>query len=367
MMKKRGFTLVEILVVVSIIAMVIALTIPSIKAIQTSSARAEAYNTINAALQGVRSYAIMNQVKTAARFQPNGKVVFVYRFEGNANSEYVNLGSAADHSYPQSGTLATGVPNADGYIYLPVLDQEPLKMPNGYAASRVAGKVQIATTTRYISGLAPLFYEPFYVCYNPDGTLAVDEPIWVALIENASHLEPVNPDFNGNNNCAWHTSGTYAIDAYSTLSKWLDFTQDKTETTSINDVDDHKLARYFYVATSEVDLKEILDKNQDLGIDHYAGGTFNITITVSLVGGGTHSQTYDPSITDTRSVSQIAIFKTPDNWSKRPLFDTDDAVETQTKYVQDELSSKDEKTVNSDIFETIFINPYTGRVIRENQ
>lgn len=348
MTKKRGFTLVEILVVVSIIALVAGLTIPAIKAMQAGSARAEAYNTINAALQGVRSYAIMNNVKAAARFQPNGKVVFVYRCD--------NLGPAQAFG----GGAATW---GSTYIYLPVLDQEPLKMPNGYAASKIAEKPTLTTST---TGLAPVFFDPFYVCYNPDGTIAIKEPIRVALTDDTDR--PVNPNFDkdtGPAPYAWNAGFPSSYD----LEEWLKFTQGKTEAASIGSINDRKLARYYYVAGSEADLEDIFE-NQEIGIDHFAGRTFNIIVTVSVTGGGTQNQTYTSTM-DTQSISQFAIFKTPENWSKWPLFVNDSNVtQTKTKYVQDELTTVGKAggfVVNPDLYETIFINPYTGRLIRANQ
>ncbi|NLE29367.1 MAG: type II secretion system protein [Phycisphaerae bacterium] len=344
-MKKRGFTLVEILVVVSIIALVAGLTIPAIKAMQAGSARAEAYNTINAALQGVRSYAIMNNVKAAARFQPNGKVVFVYRFENpNQTSKCLSLGSTGTgNDYPDAGT-----PNLGGYIYLPVLDQEPLRMPNGYAAAVLSPS---GTT-----GLSPLFYEPFYVCYNSDGTLAVDEPICVAMVDKvtAPNPSPVNFDFNGDGDFAWDPNSPNLPSPYK-LDDWLTFTQSKNDAASIQGVDDRKLARYFYVAEDAGDLESIF-ANQDVGIDHYAG-----IYTVAEAG----------RTLSVNSVSSFAIFKTPENWSKWPLFVNDSNVtQTKTKYVQDELTTVGKAggfVVNPDLYETIFINPYTGRLIRANQ
>ncbi len=319
MMKKRGFTLVEILVVVSIIALVAGLTIPAIKAMQAGSARAEAYNTINAALQGVRSYAIMNNVKAAARFQPNGKVVFVYRI-------------------PRPSSMPA-IANPDGdFIYLPVLDQEPLRMPNGYSSGQL-------TRTTGSSGLDESFFEPFYVCYNPDGTLAVQEKIYVALIDDTTN-DPINLNLDGGNP-SWRTSSDF--DSYSdNLSDWLDFIKNK-DGVETDDIDDRKLARFFFVAESDND-RELIFETGDLGIDHYAGMVGQLSVD---------------------SISSFAIFRTPENWNKWPLF-VDDMTEsnptqTKTKYVQDELTEIGQSGgVNPDLYETIFINPYTGRLIRPN-
>jgi prepilin-type N-terminal cleavage/methylation domain-containing protein len=342
---KRAFTLVEILVVVAVMVMLAALTLPGIKAMQSASARSEALNTINAALQGVRSYAIMNNCKAAARFQPNGKIAFVYRFtndQGKAKYKALNDGAGVGNNYPRIGN-----PNSAGYIYLPVLDQEPLKLPNGYAAGKL-------TTVPGENGLDPNFYEPFYICYNADGTLAANEPIWVALIDDVTvaNPEPVNVNFDGVNGFAWNAP----VLSYN-LDTWLEFTQNtvagKTDAKETNDVNDRKLVRYYYFAENASDLNTIFESG-DVGIDHYAGRTCN----------GTSNQ-YPPTIRgndDNTSVSQFAIFKTPDNWTSMPLFDTN-VSDTKSTYVQTNLYS-DSDPINPDLYEMIFLNPYTGRMIR---
>lgn len=343
MTKKRGFTLVEILVVVSIIALVAGLTIPAIKAMQAGSARAEALNTINAALQGVRSYAIINQVKAAARFQPNGKVVFVYRFEGNGSSRYINLGAVAAtaSSYPRSGTAGSGRPNDNGYIYLPVLDQEPLKMPKGYAVGDL--------------GNADYFYEPFYICYNPDGTLANREPIWVAMIESETNREPINPDFDGGN-FAWEPP---ARPASYTLIDWLDFTQNKIPSNDASktlEINDRKLVRYYYVANGtsptslDLELTQIFE-NEEAGIDHYAGRYLPADIT--------HQTLFR------NSVSQIGLFKTPENWDQMNLYTG--TPKTKRSIARSMLLPPTDPDYKPDQYESIYINPYTGRIIRANQ
>jgi prepilin-type N-terminal cleavage/methylation domain-containing protein len=355
----RAFTLVEILVVVAVMVMLAALTMPGIKAMQSASARSEAMNTINAALQGVRSYAIMNNCKTAARFQPNGKIAFVYRFDNNqGTARYCTLGNAnPDTAYPTTGT-----PNTEGYIYLPVLDQEPLSLPKGYAADRLA-----YVDTDYESGLSPTYYEPFYICYNPDGTLAKGETICVAMVQNiTTDPYPINPNFNGDATYTWEPNDPPTYTSSSGLSNWLKFIRNDSsssnkDVTSTNDVNDRKLARFFYIAESLDKVQDIFEDNQDDGIDHYAGNT----------AGDDHSSSVNyPATLSTTSVSEFAIFKTPDNWNSLPLY-VNDSNDTQTKssYIADTNNNlyTDNKTshpINTDSYETIFLNPYTGRMIR---
>lgn len=135
-----AFTLVEVLVVVAIIVVMIALSFPAIRSMQTSSLQAETYNVINAALQGVRSYAITNHVRAAARFQANGKIFWLYE------ASVVNL------TPPPSPVTR----------YWPVLEKEPMIIPLPYAVAWKASAGQEADGV----------YEPFYVAYNPDGTIA---------------------------------------------------------------------------------------------------------------------------------------------------------------------------------------------------
>jgi len=138
-----AFTLVEVLVVVAIIVVLIALSFPAIRSMQTSSLQAETYNVINAALQGVRSYAITNHVRAAARFQANGKIFWVYE------ASVVNL---------------TPPPPSPVTKYWPVLEKEPMIIPLPYAVAWDG--------TSASPDPANGIYEPFYVAYNPDGTIA---------------------------------------------------------------------------------------------------------------------------------------------------------------------------------------------------
>ncbi len=70
------------------------LAIPAAKAIRESSAYANAYNTINAALQAARSYAIMNKITTAVRFErfnsssPKVKRKIELRYDSNDDGDY---------------------------------------------------------------------------------------------------------------------------------------------------------------------------------------------------------------------------------------------------------------------------------------
>ncbi len=342
MKNRRGYTLVEILVVVAVIALMAALTMPAIRAMQAGSARAQAYNTINAALQGVRSYAIMNGVKTAARFQPNGKIFFVYRFEGNANSQakYFDTAPPPAVTYPNASLT---LPNSDGFIYLPVIGQEPLSVPRGYAIADARTE-----------NVRRPFFEPFYICYNPDGTVASNEPIWTALTDAVGN--PVNINFTGESNkFAWEVGNPTGLG-------WLE------DPAHVDDPADRALARFYTVVTSVGDLPGVVnetlnDDDPDYGPDHYGKATF--TIDDNAIG---YRNNVDLNVMPT-STTQIALFQTPDDWDKLPLFDTDPAKPTKQRYVDHNTDGILAETAagvqnKSDSFERVHINPYTGRIIK---
>ncbi|MFA5865021.1 MAG: prepilin-type N-terminal cleavage/methylation domain-containing protein [Phycisphaerae bacterium] len=309
MKQKPGFTLIEIMVVVAIIALLAVLSLPTIRSMQSSNAHAQSFNIINAALQGARSYAIMHGINTAARFQPNGKIFLVYKVPiGSVRVAYWG-NEAANNPYPNP---------SDPNIYLPVVDQEPLELPRGYAVKSPAGLTS--------------FEEPFYICYKSDGTIAVNESIWVGL--TTSDGQPVNPDFDGDGNPAWDNStsgfggglGSY----YTNYNAWKIFTND---TNKITDTDDIKIAR-FYNVTNDNTTNEGMEIVNDA--DHFGGYTNNASTAVI----------------PRSSVNQIQIFPTPDGWNELPII------------TNDGTKSKSSIIIPNNQIDTIFINPYTGRVIR---
>jgi len=342
---KRGFTLVEILVVVAIIILVAVISMPTIRSMQASGARSQAFNTINAALQAARSYAIMNGVNTAARFQPNGKIFLVYRCPEVNGLNWNN------------GNLTPPV----GPIYLPVLNQEPLRIPTGYAVA----DAQTEANRRP-------FFEPFYICYRPDGTLAVGEQIRVGLVDNdPTNPRPVNPTFN-TTDFAWiqtHWINDRPSSYSPSGSSWKDWLAFSDNASMVGVPMARSLARFYNVARDNEDeieavVNETLDgKNDDYGPDHYAGssftGTYNppgyqstVAITLNL----------EPQIT-----SQIAVFPTPENWDQLPLFSAS-ASKTKQLFVDDcntgILAEDGTGQTRSGSFERVFINPYTGRIIK---
>lgn len=322
--RRGGFTLTELLLVIAIMVLLMTLSLPSINALRKNSARPAALNIINAALQGARSYAILNGVTTAARFQPNGKIFFVYRVDSRQPFDVAwwNKDFPTDnHTYPDSATFE---PNDDLFIYLPVVDREPMQLPKEYA---------VADNTNWTSGYG--FEEPFYICYRPDGTVAVKEDIWVGLTTRDGL--PINPDFNDNNTPAWNASDFAGLGAFNYKNWKEDFADDASEVT---DAGDRKIARFYFVARDSDSNPEWEAKINDA--DHYGGVTIN------------DSGIWKPQLTE--SSTQLALFNTPDDWHRVEIFSTG-TEPTKATLASDILT-------DSSIFrEEIHINHYTGRVV----
>jgi hypothetical protein len=296
-------------------------------------------NTINAALQAARSYAIMNHVKTAARFQPNGKIFLVWRYDNNISKAY-DWNCAPNVAIPFPGS---------SFIFLPVINWETLKIPSGYAVCDVRKEAERKP-----------YFEPFYICYNSDGNIAVEETIQVALVDG-TNFKPVSLDLNNDSLAAWWSTCMNNL----SWKEWFDYSEDPNK---INSLYEYQLSRFSNVARTLSDLETILNetrsgKNVDYGVDHF-GGFFK---TYTPFG-------YKSSITidgkSMTSISEIGLFKTSDNWENLPLF-LNNPSETKTKqrFVDDYTSgilAEDSNNIQTNLknIETIFINPYTGRIIK---
>jgi len=342
MANKRGFTLIELMVVVAIIAFLGILSMPTIRSMNATNARAQTLNTINAALMSARSYAIMNGVTTAARFQPNGKIFLVYHPKTTLNvTDWNGISQTIE-------------------CYLPVINQEPLQIPSGYAVAD--GRQQNKRRP---------FCEPFYIAYNLDGTFNNNVEIITALAfpQNANPTLPVNPSFPRSPQHTWQNWMTkpsqYSPSNSLNFKAWVDYAEDPD---NMQDPDDRALARFYNVARSDQELDVIINNNRDgedpdYGPDHFGGFQ-----TTNYQPPG-YNYTYPELNLKYTPTNQLAIFKTPDNWDKRPLFDPDvNNKNTKQRYVDDStdgvLAQNGGVQTKEDEFSRIFINSYTGRVIR---
>jgi prepilin-type N-terminal cleavage/methylation domain-containing protein len=326
---RSGFTLIEIMVVVAILALLAVMTMPAIRAMSAGNAKAQAYNNINAALQAARSYAIMNGVNTAARFQPNGKITLVYRVGQDAfQAQLWNATAGTFVSFPD--TAATTGSEAN-YIYLPALNFEPLELPKGYAIINLRDPTPANV----------IYSEPFYVCYNRDGTIAAGEVIYVALATQvaATTYRPVDPDFSrSNTNYVWDRA-SFQIIGFD-FKPWILYAEDPANVL-VTSIPYRRLARFYLVPDDNADKETILDINSsdfDYRVDHYSGLWLNAT--------NTHTAT-----------TQLGIFQTPDNWDRMPLYSNTTPAGTKDEFITTNI-------VGPQKYDTLHINPYTGRVIR---
>ena len=67
--RARGFTLVEMLVVLAIIALIMGASLPSIRVLFTSGADAQAYNLLSAQLRAARGLAVQQQTHAAVHIR----------------------------------------------------------------------------------------------------------------------------------------------------------------------------------------------------------------------------------------------------------------------------------------------------------
>jgi prepilin-type N-terminal cleavage/methylation domain-containing protein len=109
---RRAFTLIEMMIVVAVMTVLLAVTMPAIKGIMQTSQLVQADNMLRATLMSGRSYAIQHQVIAGVRFQEDGHMVVVYA--RNMNDTY----------------------NRENYMVPPVYDMksvdgmEPQKLPD---------------------------------------------------------------------------------------------------------------------------------------------------------------------------------------------------------------------------------------------
>jgi prepilin-type N-terminal cleavage/methylation domain-containing protein len=73
-----GFTLIELMVVAAIMVILMTITIPAISTLVKSNARAQADNTLRAALYSARTYAVHNATVAGIRCQDDGRIVQIY-------------------------------------------------------------------------------------------------------------------------------------------------------------------------------------------------------------------------------------------------------------------------------------------------
>ncbi len=100
---KRGFTLIELMIVVAIIAFLAMVSIPSFKRFLAKAKRTEAYMNLNALATAEKIYwaehgTYISDLK-AIGWKPEGQVQYTYGFPGSEGTNYItgSLGAPASH------------------------------------------------------------------------------------------------------------------------------------------------------------------------------------------------------------------------------------------------------------------------------
>jgi type II secretory pathway pseudopilin PulG len=352
------------MVVVVIVILLVALSFPAMNALRVGSGTSAAQQTINAALMAARSYAIMNRTLTAVRFQPNGKIFVVYKVptihlptptaatEGILRVEYGNDFATASNVRPYPSTGATPAlcqPNATGSLYLPVAGREALQLPANVIAVDTSRDWDDDTS----NGVQPIFPEPFYVCYRPDGSLAVGERVWVGLTDEDG--EPVNIRYAqlvsgviAMTDPAWDDGEFDGLGGYD-YDDWKDFIKDPA---NIGDIDVNSIYRFSNVVLSSSMSAAIGDANNRAKMndaDHYAGFA--------------NTGDADPC-QGTLAVNQVTLLAAPEGWDALPIVDVASAESKTAKVIElcRDLQAAGEPN-QTDRYEQLYINAYTGRLI----
>ncbi|MCG3179233.1 MAG: hypothetical protein BIFFINMI_01566 [Phycisphaerae bacterium] len=118
--RRRGFTLVELMVVAAIIAVLLTLTVPAVTGLLHSSQGAQAENLIRASLMGTRYYAIRNSTVAGLRFQADGHMVMCYARNNDTVltvDSYMNV-----PIYEMASVTGEAVPQLEGAYRVSVRD-----------------------------------------------------------------------------------------------------------------------------------------------------------------------------------------------------------------------------------------------------
>jgi prepilin-type N-terminal cleavage/methylation domain-containing protein len=159
----RAFTLVELLVVISIIAIGATLLVPSFTRLLRSVNYANAVNTVSASLGSARALAIRNQRHTA--------VAFMFDVEREVCSvQVLELQSAATGSLVPDGSRPA-------FIYRPATGQAPIELPRGTAVYGLSFQVVTDPAAPPVGNNASSSFADWYAGWREQ--TGADRPLWL--------------------------------------------------------------------------------------------------------------------------------------------------------------------------------------------
>lgn len=112
---KKGFTLIELMIVVAIIAFLAMVSIPSFKRFLAKAKRTEAYMNLNALATAEKIYwaehGTYSTDLTALGWKPEGQLQYTYGFSGSEGKNYSTGASKTASSH-----LSAGNATKDGFV-----------------------------------------------------------------------------------------------------------------------------------------------------------------------------------------------------------------------------------------------------------
>ena len=118
---KKGFTLIELMIVIAIIAFLAMVSVPSLKKFLAKAKRTEAYMNLNALATAEKVYWAENGTYTtdlqALGWQPEGEIQYSYGFPGSEGKTFKGgkLGNGATG-------LSSGKASKDGFVVAAAAD-----------------------------------------------------------------------------------------------------------------------------------------------------------------------------------------------------------------------------------------------------
>lgn len=198
--RRRGFTLLELMVVIAIMAILTAIATLVFKSATNSAILAQAHNTLSAYARLARSYAIANQIETMMVVNPyNGRIEVWYANPPASGGQWDPLSPGT-----ATGSTTTPAPFTNGYLYAPVFDSGARVPVDGSGTPRVvvnpidfydyANNVALRPTANDQRNMDNLRWAA--LCFDPSGSLVTRTRRISTVHANAARLPDAQPDLS---------------------------------------------------------------------------------------------------------------------------------------------------------------------------